>query len=74
MDGDAAGDDARWMAHALALAERARDVAPPNPHVGCVLVRDGQLLAVGATQRPGGPHAEAMARPPPPTPWVPRPT
>ena len=61
MDGDATGDDARWMAHALALAERARDVAPPNPHVGCVLVRDGRLLAEGATRRAGGPHAEAVA-------------
>lgn len=54
-------DDAGWMARALALAERARALAPPNPTVGCVLVRDDALLAEGWTQQPGGPHAEAMA-------------
>jgi diaminohydroxyphosphoribosylaminopyrimidine deaminase/5-amino-6-(5-phosphoribosylamino)uracil reductase len=53
--------DATWMARALALAERARPLASPNPHVGCVLVRDGQVVAEGWTQRPGGHHAEAMA-------------
>src|SRR5690606_21953661 len=49
------------MARAIALAERARPLASPNPHVGCVLVRDGAVLADGWTQRPGGPHAEAHA-------------
>lgn len=57
---DAAGD-ARWMARAVALAERARAHVAPNPHVGCVLVRDGDLLAEGWTRPPGGPHAEAVA-------------
>ena len=57
----ATADDASWMARAIALAERARPLASPNPHVGCVLVRDGRVLAEGWTQRPGGPHAEAMA-------------
>lgn len=33
----------------------------PNPRVACLIVRDGQLLASGATQRAGGPHAEVMA-------------
>lgn len=54
-------DDAGWMAHALALGERARDLTAPNPAVGCVLVRDDRLLAEGWTQPPGGQHAEAMA-------------
>lgn len=54
-------DDAGWMATALALAERARDLTAPNPMVGCVLVRDGRLLAEGWTQPAGGQHAEAMA-------------
>lgn len=49
------------MARAVALAERGRALAPPNPHVGCVLVRDGRVVAEGWTQRPGGHHAEAMA-------------
>lgn len=58
---DRAADDAVWMARAVALAERGRFGAPPNPHVGCVLVRDGQVLSEGWTQPPGGHHAEAMA-------------
>lgn len=56
-----ATDDATWMARAVAVAERARALAPPNPYVGCVLVRDADMLAEGWTQRPGGHHAEAMA-------------
>jgi hypothetical protein len=58
---DHAPDDIAWMARAVALAERARDLAGDNPHVGCVLVRDGHWLADGWTQPPGGMHAEAMA-------------
>lgn len=54
-------DETAWMARALALAERARDLAPPNPWVGCVLVREGRIVAEGWTQHPGGHHAEAMA-------------
>lgn len=53
--------DIAWMARAVALAERARDRVGDNPHVGCVLVRDGRWLADGWTQPPGGMHAEAMA-------------
>lgn len=54
-------DDRSWMARAIALAERSRDVAPPNPFVGCVLVRDGRELAVGWTRAPGDRHAEVVA-------------
>lgn len=54
-------DDERWMRQALALAERVMYITAPNPRVGCVIVRDGQLLASGATQMAGGPHAEVMA-------------
>lgn len=61
MSGRPLEQDVQWMLRAVALAERARDLAPPNPHVGCVLVRDGALVAEGWTQPPGGPHAEAMA-------------
>ncbi|WP_237173502.1 bifunctional diaminohydroxyphosphoribosylaminopyrimidine deaminase/5-amino-6-(5-phosphoribosylamino)uracil reductase RibD [Paracandidimonas lactea] len=53
--------DIHWMRQALALAERVLYLTAPNPRVGCVIVRDGQLLASGATQRAGGPHAEVMA-------------
>jgi diaminohydroxyphosphoribosylaminopyrimidine deaminase/5-amino-6-(5-phosphoribosylamino)uracil reductase len=54
-------DDARYMAVALALAERGRGRTAPNPNVGCVLVRDGRVVGRGWTQPGGRPHAEAMA-------------
>lgn len=56
-----AGDDARWMARALELAARGDWRTRPNPRVGAVLVREGQLLAEGWHQVAGGPHAEAAA-------------
>lgn len=50
------------MAMALALAERARLICPPNPAVGCVLVdADGQVIGQGHTQATGQAHAEVMA-------------
>ncbi len=54
-------DDARWMAEAIALGDAARGSTAPNPNVGCVLVRDGQVVGRGATQPGGRPHAEAVA-------------
>ena len=53
--------DQRWMRRALALAEKARRIAPPNPAVGAVIVKDGEILGEGFTQETGGPHAEVMA-------------
>ncbi len=53
--------DTRMMARALQLARRARYRAMPNPHVGCVLVRDGAVIGEGSTQPPGGNHAEIEA-------------
>ena len=49
------------MAQALSLAESVLYMTDPNPRVGCVIVRDGQVLGQGATQVAGGPHAEVMA-------------
>lgn len=50
------------MATARELAEHARFTTPPNPWVGCVLVRDGEIVGRGATgSYPGGLHAEAAA-------------
>ena len=49
------------MAQALRLAERGRFTTSPNPRVGCVLVRDGQVLADGWHHRAGEPHAECVA-------------
>jgi diaminohydroxyphosphoribosylaminopyrimidine deaminase/5-amino-6-(5-phosphoribosylamino)uracil reductase len=49
------------MARALQLARRGRYSAMPNPHVGCVLVRDGLVIGEGFTQPAGGNHAEIEA-------------
>ncbi|TAM88462.1 MAG: bifunctional diaminohydroxyphosphoribosylaminopyrimidine deaminase/5-amino-6-(5-phosphoribosylamino)uracil reductase RibD [Candidimonas sp.] len=54
-------DDSRWMRRAIALATEVVYLTSPNPRVGCVIVRDGRVLGVGATQAVGGPHAEVMA-------------
>lgn len=53
--------DARWMAAALALAERGRGRTAPNPNVGCIIVRGERVVGRGWTQPGGRPHAEAMA-------------
>ncbi len=53
--------DDEFMSQAIAAAELARLRTPPNPWVGCVLVRDGVVIGTGATQPPGGPHAEVEA-------------
>jgi diaminohydroxyphosphoribosylaminopyrimidine deaminase / 5-amino-6-(5-phosphoribosylamino)uracil reductase len=47
------------MARALALAVRAGRAVRPNPRVGAVLVKDGEVIAAGYHSRFGGPHAEA---------------
>jgi len=49
------------MARALELARRGLYTTDPNPRVGCVLVRDGQVVGEGWHERAGGPHAEAAA-------------
>jgi diaminohydroxyphosphoribosylaminopyrimidine deaminase/5-amino-6-(5-phosphoribosylamino)uracil reductase len=49
------------MARALLLAERGIFTTAPNPRVGCVIVKDGVILAEGWHQRAGQPHAEANA-------------
>src|SRR4051812_40296985 len=51
----------RFMSLALAEGRKALPDCIPNPPVGCVLVRDGRVVASGYTNRPGQPHAEAMA-------------
>ena len=49
------------MGRALTLGEQARRRTPPNPWVGAVVVRDGEVVGEGATRPPGGPHAEVEA-------------
>jgi pyrimidine deaminase RibD-like protein len=54
-------DHQHWMRLALTESRKALPACAPNPHVGCVIVSDGQLLASGYTGPPGERHAEAMA-------------
>jgi len=50
-----------FMARALEISRLGRYWAAPNPHVGCVLVREGAVIAEGFTQPAGGNHAEVEA-------------
>jgi diaminohydroxyphosphoribosylaminopyrimidine deaminase / 5-amino-6-(5-phosphoribosylamino)uracil reductase len=50
-----------WMRRALELAERARGRTSPNPMVGAVLVKDGQLAGEGFHAYAGSDHAEVVA-------------
>ena len=52
---------AYYMAEAIQLARKGWYTARPNPRVGCVLVRDGQLVGQGAHLKAGEPHAEVYA-------------
>ena len=52
---------ADFMNKALEVAERGRGKVSPNPLVGCVLVKDGQVIAEGWHDHLGGLHAEQMA-------------
>ena len=53
--------DADFMARALDLAEASIGLASPNPQVGCVLVREGQVLGEGAHVYDALDHAEIVA-------------
>lgn len=53
--------DIFYMRQAIALGEQARLIAPPNPWVGCLFVKDNQVVAQGHTQSAGGAHAEIVA-------------
>jgi diaminohydroxyphosphoribosylaminopyrimidine deaminase / 5-amino-6-(5-phosphoribosylamino)uracil reductase len=51
----------KHLQRALVLAERGRGTASPNPLVGAVVVRDGEVVGEGWHERPGEPHAEVNA-------------
>ncbi|MFZ6775459.1 bifunctional diaminohydroxyphosphoribosylaminopyrimidine deaminase/5-amino-6-(5-phosphoribosylamino)uracil reductase RibD [Undibacterium sp. Ji83W] len=53
--------DYAYMQQALKLAHHATIETSPNPKVGCVIVRDGQVLGEGWTQPVGQAHAEVQA-------------
>lgn len=53
--------DHAWMALALQLARKGLYSTHPNPRVGCVIVKDGELVGEGWHVRAGEPHAEVHA-------------
>jgi diaminohydroxyphosphoribosylaminopyrimidine deaminase/5-amino-6-(5-phosphoribosylamino)uracil reductase len=50
------------LERALELAERGRGTTHPNPVVGAVVIREGEVVGEGWHERKGGPHAEEAAR------------
>ena len=61
MSEDWSEDERTFMERALLIAERGRGKVSPNPLVGCVLVKDGHIIAEGWHDHLGGLHAEQMA-------------
>lgn len=53
--------DYECMAKALQLARKGLATTHPNPRVGCVIARDGQVVGSGWHEKAGGPHAEVFA-------------
>src|SRR4030042_1568738 len=49
------------MKQALALAKLALGQVSPNPAVGAVIIKEGEVVGQGYTQPPGSWHAEVMA-------------
>jgi diaminohydroxyphosphoribosylaminopyrimidine deaminase/5-amino-6-(5-phosphoribosylamino)uracil reductase len=54
-------NDHDYMQQALDLAEKGRGWTSPNPMVGAVVVKQGQVIGRGYHRRAGGPHAEVHA-------------
>lgn len=54
-------EEVAFMRRALQVAENGRGQVKPNPLVGCVLVKDGEIIAEGWHDHLGGLHAEQMA-------------
>ena len=53
--------DHQYMARAIELASQGRFTTAPNPNVGSVIVRDGEVVGEGYHRQAGGPHAEVFA-------------
>jgi len=53
--------DLGYLEMAYALAEYAKGWASPNPYVGAVVVKDNLIVGYGYHEKPGSPHAEAVA-------------
>ncbi|TCP95771.1 diaminohydroxyphosphoribosylaminopyrimidine deaminase/5-amino-6-(5-phosphoribosylamino)uracil reductase [Cricetibacter osteomyelitidis] len=53
--------DKQFMQMALDLAVRGQFTTTPNPNVGCILVKNGEVIGQGYHHKAGEPHAEVMA-------------
>ncbi len=53
--------DRAWLQEALELAKQGAYGTPPNPRVGALLLRKGEIVGRGFHRQAGGPHAEIMA-------------
>jgi diaminohydroxyphosphoribosylaminopyrimidine deaminase / 5-amino-6-(5-phosphoribosylamino)uracil reductase len=53
--------DQQFMSEALAEAQKALYLANPNPRVGCIIVKDAEVIGRGFTQKVGQAHAEVQA-------------
>ncbi|MFC1601273.1 bifunctional diaminohydroxyphosphoribosylaminopyrimidine deaminase/5-amino-6-(5-phosphoribosylamino)uracil reductase RibD [Candidatus Sumerlaeota bacterium] len=51
----------RYMSKALALARKGLGQTSPNPMVGCLIVKNDQIIGRGYHRKAGGPHAEVVA-------------
>jgi diaminohydroxyphosphoribosylaminopyrimidine deaminase/5-amino-6-(5-phosphoribosylamino)uracil reductase len=56
-----AAADREFMRQALELAGRGLYTTTPNPRVGCVVVKDGNVVGTGWHEKAGMPHAEVLA-------------
>lgn len=54
-------NDLAYLEMAYGLAEKAKGWSSPNPYVGAVIVKKGAIVGTGYHERPGKPHAEAIA-------------
>jgi len=54
-------DDERWMKRVLRLAEKGRGKTSPNPMVGAILVKEGEVAGEGYHAKAGEAHAEIIA-------------
>ena len=53
--------DKKYMKRALKVAQRGLGSVEPNPAVGCVITKAGQIIGIGWHKKFGEPHAEIVA-------------
>lgn len=54
-------EDLKYMKRALTLARKGIGKTAPNPAVGCIIVKNGEVIGEGWHRKAGGPHAEIHA-------------